>query len=68
MDESNYSNIISLTEDVEHREKVKLILSYLHPVQVLSVPDPWYGDQNGFEQVYQMLNEACEMVIKTHFK
>jgi protein-tyrosine phosphatase len=68
MDESNYANILNLSEEVVHKDKVKLILSYLDPVQELSVPDPWYGDQNGFEKVYQMLNEACEMVIKTHFK
>jgi protein-tyrosine phosphatase len=28
------------------------------------VPDPYYGRDNGFENVYQMLDEACDIIVK----
>lgn len=68
MDESNYKDILSLSANPDHHHKVKLILKYTNRVSNCSVPDPWYGNQDGFETVYQMLDEACDNVIKTHFK
>ena len=37
-----------------------MILNEVTPVQNLSVPDPYYGGDQGFEEVYQMLDKACE--------
>ena len=31
-----------------------------------SVPDPYYGGDDGFEDVYQMLDQACEMIEKKY--
>jgi len=67
MDESNYEDIIKQTTDPVKKNKVKLILKYTNRNSDFSVPDPWYGDQKGFETVFKMLDEACEMVIKKHF-
>jgi protein-tyrosine phosphatase len=67
MDTSNYKDIIRLSPDQQTSQKVKLILSYLPGKHDLSVPDPWYGEQDGFEKVFQMLNQACVEVVKTHF-
>jgi len=64
MDTSNYENIISLAETEEERSKVKLILNETHPNQNLSVPDPYYGGDAGFTNVYQMLDEACDRIVK----
>jgi protein-tyrosine phosphatase len=30
------------------------------------VPDPWYGGEDGYHQVYDMLNNACNRIIKLH--
>lgn len=65
MDESNQSNILNLARNKADRDKVELFLNYNHPKQNLSVPDPYYGGEQGFEDVYQMLNEACDKFIKT---
>lgn len=65
MDTSNYQNILRLAQTEEHRKKVRLILNYVYPDRNQSVPDP-YWDDNGFDQVYKMLLNACEHVIKAH--
>ncbi|WP_237275364.1 low molecular weight protein-tyrosine-phosphatase [Tenacibaculum ovolyticum] len=62
MDESNYDNIISMIDDSNDIPKVKLILNELYPSEDRSVPDPYYGGDQGFENVYKMLDEACENI------
>lgn len=62
MDRSNYNNILKLDKEDRYSEKVKMILEYIYPNQEKEVPDP-YWDNDGFEKVYQMLEEACKRVI-----
>lgn len=62
MDGSNLSDIIALANTKEHIEKVKLILNEIAPNTDHAVPDPYYGEDDGFENVYQLLNEACEII------
>ena len=64
MDDSNYLNILSLSRNNEDAQKVKMILNEAHPTKNLSVPDPYYGGTSGFEDVYKMLDEACELIAK----
>ncbi|MBL4593665.1 MAG: low molecular weight phosphotyrosine protein phosphatase [Flavobacteriales bacterium] len=65
MDESNQNNILQLARNKVDKNKVMLFLSFNHPNKNLSVPDPYYGGEQGFEAVYQMLNTACDEFIKT---
>jgi len=60
MDNSNKNNVLALAKNSEDRNKVKLILNETNPNQDLDVPDPYYNDR--FENVYQMLNEACTLI------
>ena len=62
MDGSNLSDIIALAETKENIEKVKLILNEIEPNQDKPVPDPYYGGDDGFENVYKLLDEACEII------
>ena len=62
MDESNYQNILSLARNNEDKDKVHLILNATSPAKKLSVPDPYYGGNEGFENVYHMLDEACTII------
>lgn len=64
MDNSNYEDVIRLATKAEHKQKVTLILDALFPGENVDVPDPYYGLQNGFEQVYDMLDEACELIAQ----
>jgi protein-tyrosine phosphatase len=62
MDESNYQNILKLARNKEDENKVKMILNEVYPGKNLSVPDPYYGGNQGFENVYNMLDKACEII------
>ena len=64
MDDSNYNNMASLARDELDHAKLKMILNENNPEQYLSVPDPYYGGCDGFELVYQLLDEACEVIAK----
>lgn len=62
MDSSNYNNILELARNADDVLKVKMILNEAYPDQNLSVPDPYYGGEEGFSNVYKMLDEACEVI------
>ncbi|TYP99394.1 protein-tyrosine phosphatase [Tenacibaculum adriaticum] len=61
MDESNFEDIIQLSRNKEEAKKVKLILDELSN-EDKNVPDPYHGGDQGFENVYKMLEEACELI------
>ncbi|MCF8273133.1 MAG: low molecular weight phosphotyrosine protein phosphatase [Flavobacteriaceae bacterium] len=62
MDESNYENVISLARNQNDENKVKFILNEVYPNQNFDVPDPYYVGEQGFENVYKMLDEACTII------
>ncbi|MBW3042815.1 low molecular weight protein-tyrosine-phosphatase [Prochlorococcus marinus] len=65
MDKDNLDAVKSLTKDDMNpvNSKIKLILSYSKNSQLEEVPDPYYGGQNGFEQVLDLLNDAIDELI-----
>ena len=66
MDNDNYSKIISLAKNQQEINKVELILNEIFPNQFKSVPDPYYGGARGFENIYDLLNKACEKIVSKH--
>lgn len=64
MDSSNYQHIISMAPDEDSKTKVRLILDELYPGQKKDVPDPYYGGDQGFENVFQMLDRACDRILE----
>lgn len=46
------------------QEKVKLLMEELHPGQQKDVPDPWYGPEPGYHEVYKMIEAACEKILQ----
>jgi protein-tyrosine phosphatase len=62
MDSENYANIITQANSETEINKVKLILNELQPNANKSVPDPYYGGDDGFGNVYNMLDEACSVI------
>ena len=65
MDEENYANIISLTQNPSDKLKVTLLLNELYPGENRAVPDPYYGGMEGFEEVYTLLNEVSSKIISS---
>lgn len=64
MDNQNYDDVISLAENESDKNKVKLILDEIFPGERVDVPDPYYGLQDGFDMVYNMLDQACDEIAR----
>lgn len=64
MDKSNYQNIIALARSSSDIDKVKMILDESHPGEKMEVPDPYYGGEQGFENVYRLIDKATDCIIK----
>ena len=65
MDKDNLNAVKSLIKDDIHtmNSKIKLILIYSKKSQLDEVPDPYYGGQNGFERVLDLLDDAIDELI-----
>ncbi|WBL26361.1 low molecular weight protein-tyrosine-phosphatase [Zunongwangia sp. HGR-M22] len=64
MDNSNYRDSIALAKTEDQKEKIKLILNEIFPGENVDVPDPYFGGDQGFENVYQMLDEATTNIVE----
>lgn len=62
MDKSNYDNVVKLATTTEAIQKVKLILNEPFPNTNQEVPDPYYGGDDGFENVFQLLDKAGNQI------
>ncbi len=64
MDNSNKRDVLSLAKNDSERKKVKLLLNEIFENENVDVPDPYYGGDDGFDQVFKMIDEACEIIAK----
>lgn len=63
MDKSNYTNVISMSRNEKDEAKVKLILDEID-LEINEVPDPYYGYEDGFDNVFHLINKACDVIAK----
>ncbi|RYY59280.1 MAG: low molecular weight phosphotyrosine protein phosphatase [Chitinophagaceae bacterium] len=47
-------------------EKTRLLMDELYPGQQMDVPDPWYGEEPGYHEVYKMIDQVCEAIINNN--
>ena len=64
MDTNNYAHLISLASNETELNKIRMILNEINPKAYKSVPDPYYGKENGFQEIYNMLDKACDKIIQ----
>jgi len=64
MDNSNYLDVKRICGNNWQEEKVDLLLNEIYPGQDRDVPDPWYSGEDGFHEVFEMLDRACEKIIQ----
>ncbi len=64
MDQSNLKEVRSLAPREHLKEKVRLLMDYAPGFGADEVPDPYYGGDEGFDEVYQMLVAACEALLE----
>lgn len=65
MDHSNYRNVRSLAKTDTQLDKIKLIMEFASDGLAEQVPDP-YWDDDGFLQVYHMLDNAIEGILEAY--
>ena len=58
MDKVNYCDVIKLTKNKSEQNKVRLIMDYPGS-NIIEVPDPYYGGNKGFKNIFALLNNAC---------
>ncbi len=63
MDESNFSDL-KYIQPIDAKAKLDLFLSKYGSLGKCDVPDPYYGDSDGFEHVLDLLDDACRNFLK----
>ncbi len=64
MDLSNKSKVMEQARSAEDQAKVDLILNEIEADSNSEVPDPYFGGDRGFDNVYEMLDKATDNIIK----
>lgn len=68
MDDENYGNVSRLAKDTADLAKVKMFTSFCTAIenQIPDVPDPYYGGEEGFKKVADMLEDGCAEIIRQY--
>lgn len=76
-DFDNFDKIYAMSADVIEEmkwiakkkfnaQKVDLLMNELYPGRNMDVPDPWYGPEPGYHDVYEMIEKACEKIVSKY--
>ncbi|MGV0023690.1 low molecular weight protein-tyrosine-phosphatase [Phormidesmis priestleyi] len=63
MDRDNYKEICAVDRSGKHAHKVRLMCDFCTRHTLRGVPDPYYGGEEGFNQVIDLLLDACEGLL-----
>jgi len=64
MDISNKTDVLEMASNEDEKKKVHLILDEIFPGENVDVPDPYQGNDRGFDNVYEMLDQATDAIAK----
>ncbi|MDE3250949.1 MAG: low molecular weight phosphotyrosine protein phosphatase [Bacteroidota bacterium] len=74
-DFDRYDKIFAMAEEVKDEmqwiakgaynpAKVDLLMNELYPGENRDIPDPWYGTEPGYHEVFAMIDAACTKMIE----
>jgi protein-tyrosine phosphatase len=66
MDEDNYRDAKFMAGEMWQEHKAELLLNELYPGKNKSVPDPYYGGEEGYHDVFEMISQACDVIIEKY--
>lgn len=66
MDIDNRDALYEMASTREQRDKVRLIMDVVYPNKNVSVPDPYYSNEAAYQNVFEMLDAACDKVVEIY--
>lgn len=63
MDASNYQDVMRLARTEQDRNKVQFLTHTAWPGENRTVPDPWFGKEEGFASVAQLIHTSCLAIV-----
>lgn len=64
MDEENLADALALDPSGEFHHKVKPFVDFLTEHDAPRIPDPYYGGDEGFAHVIELLEDGCANLLK----
>jgi protein-tyrosine phosphatase len=63
MDRANYDDLLDICPP-QHEEKLRLFLDFASGTDMSEVPDPYYGGARGFEEVFDLVENASAGLLR----
>jgi protein-tyrosine phosphatase len=63
MDLHNLQHLLALCQTPAFRDRIQLLMEYAPDISEREVPDPYYGGQDGFEHVINLIEVAVEKLL-----
>jgi len=64
MDKQVYLDIKCMSGELWNASKTDLLMNELYPGENMDVPDPWYGNEKDYLEVYAMIDKACDAIVE----
>lgn len=64
LDNDIYDDIKRISSVLWDPSKTNLLMNELYPGANLDVPDPWFGTEKSFHEVYAMIDKVCDAIIE----
>lgn len=64
MDRENYQDILYLDREGKYEDKVRMMCEFAQHKAEREVPDPYYGGADGFDNVIDLLFDACSGLLE----
>ena len=61
-----YDDIGYIAKNKFDGNKVDLLMNELYPDKDMDVPDPYYGGESGYHEVYKMIDRVCDAIIEKY--
>jgi len=66
MDNDVYDDMKRISRELWDPSKTNLLMNELFPRENIDVPDPWYGTERNYHEVYEMMDKACDVIIEKY--
>src|ERR1044071_3703179 len=63
MDKEVYADIRRLSGELWNASKTDLLMNEVYSGKNIDIPDPWFGAEDGYHMVFDMISEACDAII-----